>query len=85
MSYFFQHQGIATSLYKYLEVYAKEKGAKKLTSEVSITAVLGLLAKPTIDILVEVSEFEHNRDGYTNAKTEFVQKIMNLAKPERKS
>lgn len=34
----FQHQGIATSLYKYLEAYAKEKGAKKLTSEVSITA-----------------------------------------------
>lgn len=34
----FQHQGIATSLYKFLEVYAKEKGAKKLTSEVSITA-----------------------------------------------
>lgn len=34
----FQHQGIATSLYKYLEVYAKEKGAKKITSEVSITA-----------------------------------------------
>lgn len=34
----FQHQGIATSLYKYIEIYAKEKGAKKLTSEVSITA-----------------------------------------------
>ncbi|NDV66649.1 GNAT family N-acetyltransferase [Bacteroides sp. 224] len=34
----FQHQGIATSLYKFIEVYAKEKGAKKLTSEVSITA-----------------------------------------------
>ncbi|KKB46523.1 hypothetical protein HMPREF1212_04018 [Parabacteroides sp. HGS0025] len=34
----FQHQGIASSLYKYLEIYAKEKGAKKLTSEVSITA-----------------------------------------------
>ncbi|GHT78904.1 acetyltransferase [Bacteroidia bacterium] len=34
----FQHQGIATSLYKYIEVYAKEKGAKKVTSEVSITA-----------------------------------------------
>lgn len=34
----FQHQGIATSLYKYLEAYAKERGAKKLTSEVSVTA-----------------------------------------------
>ncbi|WP_081741478.1 GNAT family N-acetyltransferase [Bacteroides reticulotermitis] len=34
----FQHQGIATSLYKYIEVYAKEKGVKKVTSEVSITA-----------------------------------------------
>lgn len=34
----FQHQGIATSLYKYLEAYAKAKGAKILTSEVSITA-----------------------------------------------
>ncbi|MCD8043020.1 MAG: GNAT family N-acetyltransferase [Tannerellaceae bacterium] len=34
----FQHQGIATSLYKYIEEYAKGKGAEKLTSEVSITA-----------------------------------------------
>ncbi|GHV52320.1 acetyltransferase [Bacteroidia bacterium] len=34
----FQHQGIATSLYKYIEAYAKEKGAGKITSEVSITA-----------------------------------------------
>lgn len=34
----FQHQGIATSLYKYIEAYVKEKGAKKVTSEVSITA-----------------------------------------------
>lgn len=34
----FQHQGIATSLYHYIELYAKEKGAKQLTSEVSITA-----------------------------------------------
>ena len=34
----FQHQGIATSLYKYLEAYARERGAKRLTSEVSITA-----------------------------------------------
>lgn len=34
----YQHQGIATSLYNHLEAYAKEKGAKKLTSEVSITA-----------------------------------------------
>jgi putative acetyltransferase len=25
-------------LYKYIEVYAKEKGTKKITSEVSITA-----------------------------------------------
>jgi len=252
----FQHQGIATSLYKYIEEYAKGKGAEKLTSEVSITAkpffekqgfqmdeeqkrkanqlcltnykmskqlykplsvmtreelwqlfpillsdhqsswkddfeverkniqlnvdsiikinhigstaIPGLLAKPTIDILVEVSEnadnekliqqmesigymyepqpqkpaphmmfmkgytpqgfklpvyhihvrysddwdeihfrdylithpeaakeygelklalkdkFEYNRHGYTDAKTEFIQKIMNLAKPEQK-
>ena len=33
----FQHQGIATSLYKYLEAYARERGAKRLTSEFSIT------------------------------------------------
>ena len=34
----FQHQGVATSLYKHLEEYARERGAKRLTSEVSITA-----------------------------------------------
>ena len=34
----FQHQGVATSLYKHLEAYARERGAKRLTSEVSITA-----------------------------------------------
>ena len=34
----FQHQGIAFLLYEHLENYAKEKGAEKLTSEVSITA-----------------------------------------------
>ncbi len=34
----FQHQGIATLLYQAIEQYAKEKGAKKITSEVSITA-----------------------------------------------
>lgn len=34
----FQHQRIATLLYNALEKYAKEKGAEKLTSEVSITA-----------------------------------------------
>lgn len=34
----FQHQGIATLLYQYLEKYAQEKGIKKITSEVSITA-----------------------------------------------
>lgn len=34
----YQHQGIATSLYKFIESYAKEKGTKILTSEVSITA-----------------------------------------------
>lgn len=34
----FQHQGVASLLYEYLENYAKEKGAEKLTSEVSITA-----------------------------------------------
>ena len=34
----FQHRGIATSLYEYIESYAKERGAKKVTSEVSITA-----------------------------------------------
>ena len=28
----FQHQGIATSLYKYLEAYAQERGAKKIFS-----------------------------------------------------
>ncbi|MCD8043019.1 MAG: GrpB family protein [Tannerellaceae bacterium] len=28
-------------------------------------------------------KFVYNRDGYTDAKTEFVQKIMNLAKPEQ--
>ena len=33
-----QYQGIATSVYKYLEAYAQERGAKRLTSEVSITA-----------------------------------------------
>ena len=31
-------QGVATSLYKHLEAYARERGAKRLTSEVSITA-----------------------------------------------
>lgn len=34
----FQRQGIASLLYEYLENYAKEKGAEKLISEVSITA-----------------------------------------------
>ncbi len=34
----FQHQGIATLLYGALEKYAIEKGAEKITSEVSITA-----------------------------------------------
>ncbi len=34
----FQHQEIATLLYQTLEKYAKEKGADKITSEVSITA-----------------------------------------------
>ena len=34
----FQHQGVVTSLYKHLEAYARERGAKRLTSEVSITA-----------------------------------------------
>lgn len=34
----FQQQGIATLLYNTLEMYAKEKGADKITSEVSITA-----------------------------------------------
>lgn len=34
----FQHRGIATALYQVLEKYAREKGAGKITSEVSITA-----------------------------------------------
>lgn len=34
----FQRQRIASLLYEHLENYAREKGAKKLTSEVSITA-----------------------------------------------
>lgn len=34
----FQHQGIATLLYQALEAYAREKGAGRITSEVSITA-----------------------------------------------
>lgn len=34
----YQHQGIASLLYKYLEKYARKKGAKRLTSEVSIPA-----------------------------------------------
>lgn len=34
----FQHQGIASLLYQTLEQYAKEKGAERITSEVSITA-----------------------------------------------
>lgn len=34
----FQHQGIATLLYQVIEQYAKEKGVKEITSEVSITA-----------------------------------------------
>ncbi len=34
----FQHQGVATLLYQYLEAYAQEKGIEKITSEVSITA-----------------------------------------------
>lgn len=34
----YQRQGIATLLYNSLEQYAREKGAKRLTSEVSITA-----------------------------------------------
>lgn len=34
----FQHQGVATLLYKYLEAYAQKKGIERITSEVSITA-----------------------------------------------
>lgn len=34
----FQHQGVATLLYQYLEAYAQEKRIEKITSEVSITA-----------------------------------------------
>jgi len=34
----FQHQGIATLLYRAIEKHAKEKGVEKITSEVSITA-----------------------------------------------
>ena len=34
----FQGQGIATLLYTTLEKYAKERGAEKITSEISITA-----------------------------------------------
>lgn len=34
----YQHQGIASLLFKHLEKYARSKGAKRLTSEVSITA-----------------------------------------------
>ncbi len=34
----FQHQGIATSLYRAIESYTREKGIEKITSEVSITA-----------------------------------------------
>lgn len=34
----FQHQGIATLLYKHLEMYAKKSGIGEITSEVSITA-----------------------------------------------
>lgn len=34
----YQRQGIASLLYEYLEIYAKEKGATRITSEVSITA-----------------------------------------------
>lgn len=34
----FQHQRIATLLYNILEKYAKEKGADRISSEVSITA-----------------------------------------------
>jgi putative acetyltransferase len=34
----FQHQRIATLLYRNLENYAREKGITKITSEVSITA-----------------------------------------------
>lgn len=34
----FQHQGIATLLYSTLEMYAREKGADRISSEVSITA-----------------------------------------------
>lgn len=34
----FQRQGIATLLYQYLEKYAQDNGAEKITSEVSITA-----------------------------------------------
>lgn len=34
----FQQQGIATLLYHTLELYAKEKGVERITSEISITA-----------------------------------------------
>lgn len=34
----FQHRGIASSLYQHMEDYARKKGAKRITSEVSITA-----------------------------------------------
>lgn len=34
----FQEQGIASLLYEHLENYAQEKGAERITSEVSITA-----------------------------------------------
>lgn len=63
-------------------------------SHIGSTAIPSIWAKPIIDILVEVpvaskyetmklkiwKEYEHNRDGYTNAKTEFVKKYTSQAK-----
>ncbi|MDR1464378.1 MAG: GrpB family protein [Oscillospiraceae bacterium] len=45
------------------------------------TAVPGLLAKPTVAILLELKDaFEHDRDGYTAAKGAFVQEVVRKAR-----
>ena len=62
----------------------------KRISHIGSTAIQGIWAKNIVDVMVEISEkadmeevahifelwkrYEHNRDSYTNAKTEFIRK-----------
>ena len=62
----------------------------KRINHIGSTAIQGIWAKNIVDVMVEISEkadmeevahifelwkrYEHNRDSYTNAKTEFIRK-----------